>query len=357
MKLFLRKILAISAPVILLLIGVNYIGDAARLFDPDYEKNMASILLKGDFVTNISNYDERVFQKELIAGVKEAPNVLVFGSSRTMLINKTCFPKKTVFNNSVSGATIEDVVALYQMYKERGFFPEKIIVGVDPWLLNKNNQQVRWKSIGSYYKKYHNKQSIEQDESSAADKYAQILSLSYFQSSLANMPKVVSGDLKPVQTKTRHNKTNTKITDGSLVYGKSFRSASPSKIHARMTRSILDEMYSIEGFEEISGAIWKEFCKFIEHLKSKHISVEFFMCPYAPLVFDKVEKEYPNVMKTERLVRSFGEEHNIKIHGSFDPYKIGFDETFFYDGMHCTEIGIRKILSPAKDVFEFQKQP
>jgi len=117
MQRFINKFIIISLPVLILLFTVNYFGDAARIFDSDYEKEMAETLMKGSFVTNISNYDERVFQKELINRMNNAPEILVLGSSRTMLINSTYFPNQTFFNNSVSGASIEDIIALFQMYK------------------------------------------------------------------------------------------------------------------------------------------------------------------------------------------------------------------------------------------------
>ncbi len=91
MKKFIRKVVITSFPIVIILIGVNYFGDAAKLFDSEYEKMMAAIVLNGNYVTNITDYDERIFQKELINGMNNSPEVLVIGSSRTMLINSRFF--------------------------------------------------------------------------------------------------------------------------------------------------------------------------------------------------------------------------------------------------------------------------
>src|SRR5690606_22220124 len=103
-------------------------------------------ILVGNNVTNIENYDERTLQRNIINNHHICPQVLVLGSSRTMLINSREFIGKTFFNNSVSGASIEDIVAIYQMYDNRKCYPGKIILALDPWILNVNNGQNRWKS-------------------------------------------------------------------------------------------------------------------------------------------------------------------------------------------------------------------
>ena len=49
--------------MILILVVVNYIGDSANLFKIGYESKMAEIVIQGNYVTNIDNYDDRIFQK------------------------------------------------------------------------------------------------------------------------------------------------------------------------------------------------------------------------------------------------------------------------------------------------------
>lgn len=344
MQRFIKKFIFISLPVLILLFAVNYFGDAARIFDPEYEKKMAEILMNGSYVTNISNYDERVFQKELINGLNNAPEVLVLGSSRTMLINSAYFPNQTFFNNSVSGASIEDIIALFQIYKERNILPKKIIVGIDPWLLNENNGQTRWKSLEYFYNKY-NKKADHSLAKNSSYKYSELFSLSYFQASIKALPKLFSGTSRPIATHEKYNETNTKLSDGSLVYSADYRNVTQTKIKSKIDGYINGSIYSIENFESISDDIWSEFQEFISTLKKENITVEFFLCPYAPRVYEKVSISYPNVEKSENLIVRFAMANEIKVYGSFDPYGLGFDETYFYDGMHCKEKGIEEILN------------
>ena len=54
-------------------------------------------------------------------------------------------PKKgqelKLLNLSVSGASIEDQIAITEMALEK-FNPQKIILSADPWLFNKKNNQI-----------------------------------------------------------------------------------------------------------------------------------------------------------------------------------------------------------------------
>ena len=53
--------------------------------------------------------------------------------------------------------------------------------------------------------------------------------------------------------------------------------------------------------------------------------------------------KYHNILSVEKIIRELAQEKQIKIYGSFNPFKLGFDETYFYDGMHCNEKGVFEI--------------
>jgi hypothetical protein len=334
---FIYKI-SISALIIsLILISVNFFGDAAKLFDSDYEKRMANIIFAGDNVTNISNYDERKFQKELISKLEYTPDILILGSSRTMLINNKYFPDQLIFNSSVSGASIEDFISIYHLYKIEGVLPKKIIIGIDPWLFNINNNQVRWKSLLNEYNQFHNKDLVA---SPSYFKYKQLLSPSYFQSSIKNIGK----NTEPYGTSVDYNVTNTKLTDGSLTYSKTFREATSSEIEVKVSGYIQGNIYSIENFNELSPKIIGDFKKLIKDIKGNS-QIEFFLAPYHPTVYEVVKNDYPMVLKTENFINDFAKQNSIQVLGSFNPNIISINEDYFYDGMHLKEKGIMRILN------------
>lgn len=343
---FIKKFVFLSLPVVFLILLVNYFGDAAKLFNSEYEKKMASILLNGKYVTNISNYDERLFQKEVISKMRKCPEVIVLGSSRSMLINSKLYPNHSFFNSSVSGASIEDLIAIYQIYKNYTGVPQKILICIDPWTFNENNGKKRWKSIQIYYQAFINDDAS--GKSFSFDKYKELFSLSYFQESIKVVPSKVFGVADPVPTSDKLNESNTKLLDGSLVYSSEYRTASQNEISNKINDYVQGVIYGLKDFERLSKSGLELFRNLISELQMNGVEIEFFLCPYPPKVFDKVSAQYPNVLKTEEYVTDYAKMHDITVFGSFNPGVFSFDQTYFYDGMHCKEKGIQKIMQ--KDV-------
>lgn len=341
MKKFVRKVAILALPLIILLVLVNYFVDAARLFDDKFEKQMVKILASGRYITNIENYDERLFQKEIISNKRVRPKLVVIGSSRTMLLSSDQFPGASLFNNSVSGASIEDLISIVQLYKAYNKLPSKIIIGIDPWTFNENSGQKRWQTLSAYYYSF---KHLQNPEHSTCFKYKELFSLSYFQSSLKTLPRMIAGGSNPKPTAVKYNLLGTKLTDGSLVYGEHYRNANSEEIENKIKTYLTGAIYGIEKFYAISDRIWNDFERLIYDLEENNIEIEFILTPYAPMVYEKIRNNYPMVLKTEEAISSFAINRNIKLYGSFNPLRLNMDKSYFYDGMHCNEDGIKKIM-------------
>ena len=325
------------------MVSVNYIGDASNLFTTGFEKKIASILFNNQHATNISNYDDRLLQKAIIANLEKRPEVLIIGSSRTMLINSSFFKQGRVVNNSVTGATIQDLIALYQMYANENILPQKIILGIDPWTFNANNGQMRWKSNEAAYQSFYQAAAVKEG-SLNLDKYQQLISLSYFQASLEKLPSSEATSSGPLATNAIYNEGNTKLFDGALTYKKAYREASPSEIVAKAKNYASRSLYSIENFTRLDPDLKKEFEALIEAITKNKIELTLFLTPYHPIVYEQVKIRSPRVLEAEEYIRSYSEAKGLKYYGSFDPDKAGADASDFYDGMHLNEKGVRKML-------------
>ena len=348
MRNFICKVAMLGAPVLVMLVSVNYFGDAAKLFDSNYERKLAEIIISGQFATNIHNYDERLFQKELISNGNIHPHTIILGSSRTMLISSDLLPDDvSVFNNSVSGASLEDIISIYQLYKDNKKIPRKIIIGIDPWTFNENNNQNRWQSIAVYYHRFHSSKTHEVDPQSdygTLSKYRELFSMSYFQASIKSFSQPTIESSQPQPTIEKYNISNTILTDGSLVYNLDFRNASKGEVENSVNSYLAGNIYSIEGFSDISERIWNEFNDLITDMKINDVEIEFFLSPYHPKVYEKVKDFYPMVLETEEIILEFARSNNIRLYGSFDPSELDMDENYFYDGMHCKKNGVENIL-------------
>jgi hypothetical protein len=151
MKEFLKKAIIYCLFMLSLIFSVNIIVDPANIIH-GIELKIAKYISEGYNVTNIQDIDERKLQKLIIQNLQYSPSIVILGSSRIMEIGKEYYGDDC-FNNGVSGASIEDLVAIYQLYIENGHanFIKKIVIGIDPWLFNRNNGQRRWESLSNEY--------------------------------------------------------------------------------------------------------------------------------------------------------------------------------------------------------------
>ncbi|MBU2019820.1 MAG: hypothetical protein KJ941_09250 [Bacteroidetes bacterium] len=336
MRKFILKTALFSLVILSITTVVNLLGDPANIFN-GYEKRMTEIILQDGIVTNLSNYDERLLQKELILNAPDELDLAVLGSSRTMMINSTLFPSQTFLNSSVSGATIEDLIALFQVYKKNGKLPKEFILCVDPWLFNKSNNQTRWKSLMDDYNNF------KQQPASfyfPLFKYQQLISFSYFQKSIQNIPN----KYVPKPSKTELNLHNTRLRDGSLVYGKDFRESSVEEVIQYAKKDATRNLGVLTDFNSISPSIWADFELLCKEIMKNNIRLTFILTPYHPIVYNKVLSDFPKVIETETLINQFAKTQNLTLIGSFNPAKTGTTESGFYDGVHCKMSALQQII-------------
>ena len=344
MKTFAIKILSIGLLILSLLITVNLIVDPAKLFNRNHYNKIINILDNNNntYLTNIMNFDERLLNKMFVEKLNKRYDILVMGSSRTKLIRDEYFSNSELFNTSVSGASLEDLIAIYQLYKKHNILPDSIYIGIDPWIFNVNNNQERWKTLKKEYYSFLNEPL---QNNTSQNRLLQLISPSYFQESLILLFK--SGfKLAPTSTEKKYNKLNTILNDGSLVYSKEYREVSSEEINKKAIRFVSGDIYSIVDFNQISSTHINLFKKLIYDMQEQNIKIKFLLVPYHPIVFNEISNnnKYKNVLLTEIFIREFASENSITITGSLDPKRINFDNSFFYDGMHCNEKGIRQLL-------------
>jgi hypothetical protein len=95
-------------PIPLIMICVNLYSDPARLFDGGrYEMEVAKILASGKNAGNILNHNDRLLQKDYAEIIKQAPDIIAIGSSRSMQISQDLFPNETFHNSSVPSVGVQ----------------------------------------------------------------------------------------------------------------------------------------------------------------------------------------------------------------------------------------------------------
>jgi Protein of unknown function (DUF1574) len=351
----LLKIILFLLPIPAVVFVTTWMVDPANIKDDDsFEAGVASILLSGKNAANLVNYNERKLQKYIILGLPKPPEVIVLGSSRSMGISSGFFPNKVLLNNSVSGASIEDYIGIFDLYRIRGLKPKLVIIGLDPWILNRNNGQDRWKYLNDEYFEmkyilgFHapDSTSIQENLLNKIRKYKEFLSPAYFQQSCIYLIQKGRTGKKYWATDKLQAEEPIKIADGSYVYGEKFREKKVTDVNSdARVYAMAKPMYSLGGFNELDQSKMQLLDSFIDYLKKNEIRVLIYLPPYHPMVFEviKTNKAYAMVAESEKWYRFLANKHTIKIVGSYDPKISNLEESDFFDGMHPNNQAAQRI--------------
>lgn len=335
---------------------INYSIDPAHIFDEEskYEKGIANLLVDGHNVANIVNYDERITQRLIIEQLDIAPEVIVLGSSRAMQIRASDFPENTFFNHSVSGGSLEDHMAIYEMYHEKNRLPKHVIIGADPWILNKNNDQSRWQSIKDYYYRITARLNIrpaDDDTGSSSPsygKYLQLISYAYLEESIKYIWAILRrGNNTYYPTSETYARSNVKLSDGSLVYGETVRNRNDDDVMLRaVSNARRGIVYSLGNFTELDGMTMRSIDAFVQSMKADGVKVTIYLPPYHPSSYEIMSNNsaYRYVTESENYFRQLAADRMINIIGAYDGKKLGCQTDEFTDDMHPTSDCIARFI-------------
>ena len=351
--------LCLFIPILLIIAVVNFTVDPANLYSGDaYITGIAKIMLSGKNVANVENYDERLLQKKYIEGLRQAKDVIVLGSSHSMRVSSAQFPGKTFFNNSVSIATLEDLIAIYQLYSDNGLKPSIIILGIDPWIFNIYYNYNLWRTLSNEYQKGINNLGLGTPDYLASfvntlelEKLFQIISPSYFQGSIKLLLTQYWKRSSYYATIDVESDVSIKTFDGLYSYPSEYRLANVDQVRQRIENVInqpIDtgfEHYTILDPQRI--AIFKNF---IELLKTEGIQVFIFLPPFHPVYYNYLvnSEKHRIILNVQELLINIGKEKGITILGSYNPADIPCQENEFYDYLHLKSTCIEKVFKNIK---------
>jgi hypothetical protein len=298
------------------------------------EVYLAKLLVNKNAVYS-TKMDERKFIKNRIIYENLKPKILVIGSSRIMQISNENFNKQ-ILNLGVSGASVEDHIAITLMALEK-FNVDKILLGADPWLFNNFANQLRWKSISGEYK--NSLKSIQfksKDYNIIENKNDREIYFFHerFLEKLYGFLNIRKLDLTLKENQINNLTKPVILRDGKRVYAsKTFK----EKIKANVIEySMYQYKFSDEYYE-----IYKSF---IEHLTNVHNKeVILVLPPYYLPSYKLTIQEKPFYLDLENKFKELSKATNIKIIGSYDASSVPCDDNEFYDYMHPKDSCMKKI--------------
>lgn len=329
---------------IFLFVGIfNYKIDSLGLLSGTTLDKVAEELSNGKIIAGLGNIDERMFRKKQIEYLKNDVEYVAIGSSRIMQLRKNMFLDdgiKNFQNYSVSGASLKDYLVLIQAHINKfNKLPKNIILGVDPWIFNKNNGETRYLSLKNEYldiiKILNFKENIiNEKEETIKNSVSYFISLDYFKE---NIKSYINKQAYYIVNNTMIDE-HLKMPDGSIYYEYKYRYPNDDEVKKIALEYTQGSVYQIERFNELSNI--QLFEKFIEYFKNNNVNIYFYLPPYNPIAYDILilNEKYKIINEAENYLKKFAKENNIKLVGSYNPHNLNLKNEHFFDGMHSLDI-------------------
>ena len=329
---------------------VNYNIDNAHIFSGEKEyETIADIIAHEHNVANLYNFNEILLYKNLIQNLNYNPDILVLGSSRSMEINNSMFPRKHIFNASISECSLKELIAMYSLCEQNDLKPNTVIYDVDPFVfLNAERSNGFRSELIEDYNQIASKIGVDSIDKSKLlstsiseekNKIKELFNPGYFYENIRYGKKDFH------QTDDVFTDVNVLCRDGSIADNKDYREVSDSQ--AFKDAQLYLHSLNLENVKiVIDKDKYRIFEKFIDYLQKKH-NVIFFLAPLHPYVLKDFSKHGFEINQIEKYLIKIAESRNFEIVGSYKPQELGLDSRDFYDGNHTKREAVMGIFKNA----------
>ncbi len=347
-------------PLALIVGLINYCVDPANIYHAgQLEDEIGRHLARGrNVIIHKAGVDDRLLQKSLALHLEEAPDCVVFGSSRSMQITAAAVGtehSRSFLNASVSSASLEDHVALDHILRKRhAQRPRLVIVGADPWIFTRNHLHRRWKSVQADFTSGVNKLRLsdgtrkyfggemhkatffikKRDLAAGVSRITNLFSPTYLQASLRQL----HGGSDSLYVLSDHVGPTEKMiweASGSRLYpagtgGDSREVESLARRRAEITRS-----FSGDGQDALDPDYQQMFEALVDQFQQDGSAVVLWLAPYHPLTVKKMRPDVVATLeKTEAYLQDVSRQRGLTVIGSYHPERCSFGRQDFYDGIH-----------------------
>lgn len=345
MKKLIIKLSIIFIPLGLIIVVTNILVDPANIFSADsYVDKIANIMVSGNNVDNIINYNERLLQEKFLLKQTTKPNVIVMGSSRIMEVSDNVFPDKTLLNIGVSHANINDLIALAGLIDSLKLLPQQVVINLDQQLIcGGTGNTTEWESLKQYHSYFLKKicHDNTEEQSSLYDnvlkKYYTMLTFEYFQSSIEFLLKRKNKEIKNVGKNTPI--IYGRYSNGSIAYPYSYTHPDTTLVSNIATTTGIKEKVSVmdENKVDMLNCL-------VNYFQKNNVKIIFVLMPFHQQYYNAINKRQNNIIDTyETFFINFAKQHNSPIYGSLSAIKAQTPVISFYDPYHINGSAIKQI--------------
>lgn len=330
---------------------VNVWANLGHMFRADYavEERVARLIDDGQYVRGNQEFDIPAAQIALIDRQRQAPDGVVFGSSRSMQIAARHFGGGRLLNHAVDTALLETHLGLFARYESRDLVPKSIILGLDPWIFKNAADDPALRLIAADLHAFSEKLGVKTTVqlSDRRSRLAELFSLPRFWAALSRRDGDCHG-LWPAKDAASH--CAIRGPDMSLKYPLAWQTRGADMIADEVALSLSrrGRMHGFRGFDRIEPGQVDALRRFLAYLQSKKIRTVVFLAPYHPLVAERRRghRDWALVTAAESTIRAVTRELAISVVGSFDPRRAVCTAAEFFDRLHARPVCIDRILAP-----------
>lgn len=334
------KAVCFVLPLLLLVAAVNWYVDSYAYLRVTYEQISEQMTEEQNNVVGLeeSNFNDRNL---LLACLKEqaSKEVIVIGSSRVLSFDHEMFGTDSFYNAGMSETTIYDLLAVTGILTQQNTLPQKMVIGVDPFLFNVSTNNEKWKELESY-EQYMEAVLSGVELSSIQEKnvgrnHNKWLSLDYFRYNVSLLPE--RERFLVTYTKDWEADQYMKHYDGSIAYEKDLREVDADDVIALTEQSVEEHVvYRLTDYREIDAVSMNYFTKLVTFLQEQGVEVILYLPPYSPMMYDYIEsdEQFHLVFQVEDEMQQLALKMGIALYGSFDPAGSGLEMTDLYDVYH-----------------------
>ena len=346
------------------LVGLTFVGLLNLYVDPanrwhetrkggtfDFQQNWN----KDEIFITPDNFDERLYVISHLKVIPK-PDILLLGSSRVMLVDSQMFNKDlSIFNAGVSGASIQDYIAIWQFLKNKDKLPTYLVIFLDAWVFNKNNGQLRWQTNLELYEQFSGSPSLKTSPLIALKRakrsileIADLFTWSILEKSLL----ILRGGIYQtgiVKVNKLPSEAKGKRFDGSLIYPvKLTQVPSLEEISKKSLEYTKGHIYSLYNWKFDENA-YQDLTKLLKDVHEHGIRTLIVLPPYQHLTLKKLSElpDYKEALPTTKntITTRLAKESEISFDfcNALDPVENGCAETEFMDGMHMLRICAEKV--------------
>lgn len=340
-----------ALPLILLLVGVNYIADPGNLFHNFYDE-LTDAILAGEEVQILSNNsDEREITKLLIEKLPQELDCVAVGPSLALTIGQEMTGEETFCNLAMSSADYYDLMAIMGLLEWNQKQIDRIIICFDTRIFDdvvseSDSRHDKLMAFALYMEDiltgtpYADEEMPQATETSAYSRLSQLFSISYFQNSVSYLKTNGTGVLGDRWQIVPSDSTATRyLADNSMMYSAAQEATTAEEVVNSCKTYWLEA--GVTEYAYVSEEKLAMFELLIQHLQAQGTEVELFLCPFAPALWDRISEEhYPMLYQLEEEAARLAEAYDLKVTGSYDPYKIGLSNEHFYDARHVKRSAI-----------------